>query len=99
MADTGTVHLSLAYQQGGSVIWATADKPNVALYAAKDPQVERWYQEDQVLDVVRSDPQGVDTVSELRLDVTGELADVFDGAERVVALFIQRPYMRQVYVP
>src|SRR5215475_7793023 len=99
VADTGAVHLSLAYQQGRRVIWATADKPNLALYAAKDPRVVRWYQEDQVLDVVRSDPQGVDSVSELSLDVTGELADVFDGTERVVALFIQHPYMRQVYVP
>jgi hypothetical protein len=61
--------------------------------------VVRWYQEDQVLDVVRSDPLGVNGVSELSLDVTGELDDVFDGNERVVALFIQRPYMRQVHVP
>ena len=99
VAEGGAVHLSLAYQQGGRVIWVTADKPNLALYAANDPRVERWYQEDQVLDVVRSDPQGVDSVSELSLDVTGELADVFDGTESVVALFIQCPYMRQVYVP
>jgi len=99
VAEGGAVHLSLAYQQGGRVIWVTADKPNLALYAANDPRVERWYQEDQVLDVIRSDPQGVDSVSELSLDVTGELADVFDGTESVVALFIQCPYMRQVYVP
>jgi hypothetical protein len=25
--------------------------------------------------------------------------DVFDGKERVIAVVIQRPYMRQVYVP
>jgi hypothetical protein len=99
VADRGAVELSLAYQQGGRVIWATAEEPNVALYAAKDSQVERWYQEDQVLDVARSDPQGIDRVSELSLDATGELDDVFDGTERVVAVFIQRPYMRQVYVP
>jgi hypothetical protein len=99
VADTGAVQLSLAYQQGGTVIWATAKEPNLALYAAKDPRVERWYQEDQVLDVVRSDPQGIDRVAELSLQVTGELADVFDGTQRVVALFIQRPYVRQVYVP
>jgi hypothetical protein len=99
VADSGVVHLSLAYQQGGLVIWATAEAPNLALYAAKDPRVERWYQEDQVLDVVRSDPQGIDRVAELSLDVTGGLADVFDGTQRVVALFVQRPYVRQVYVP
>ena len=38
------------------MIWATADKPNLPLYAAKDPSIVRWYQEDQVLNVVRSDP-------------------------------------------
>jgi hypothetical protein len=99
VADDGQVHLSLAYRQGGTVIWATAKEPDLPLYAAKDPRVVRWYQEDQVLDVVRSDPQGVNNVSEVSLDVTGELADVLDGTQRVVAVFIQRPYMRQVYVP
>lgn len=98
VADTGRVHLSLAYRQGGQVIWATADKPNLPLYAAKDPTVVRWYQEDQVMDVVRSDPLGINNVSEISLEVQGELADVFDGTERIVAVFIQRPYMRQVYV-
>jgi hypothetical protein len=99
VADGGAVHLSLAYQQGGMVVWATAEEPNLPLYAAKDPGVVRWYQEDQVLDTVRSEPMGIDRVSELGLDVQGELADVFDGTQRVVAVFIQRPYMRQVYVP
>jgi hypothetical protein len=31
--------------------------------------------------------------------VTAELEDVFDGNEHIVAVVIQRPYMRQVYVP
>jgi hypothetical protein len=59
----------------------------------------RWYQEDQVMNVVRSDPLNVDRVTEISLDVKGELDDVFDGSERIVAVVIQRPYMRQVYVP
>ena len=99
VADAGSVQLSLAYRQGGSLIWATADKPNLPLYAATDPNVVRWYQEDQVMDVVRSDPLGVNRVSEVTLHLRGELGDVFDGTERVVAVVIQRPYMRQVYVP
>ena len=41
----------------------------------------------------------VDRVSEISLNVRGELEDVFDGTERVVAVVIQRPYMREVYVP
>jgi hypothetical protein len=99
VAEGGQLQLSLAYRQGGMVVWATAKEPNLPLYAAKDPNVVRWYQEDQVMDVVRSHPLGVDGVSELRLEVQGELGDVFDGTQRVVAVFIQRPYMRRVYEP
>jgi hypothetical protein len=100
VADSGTVTLSLAYDQGGDiVIWATPDEPNLPLIAAQDPTIVRWYQEDQVMNVVRSDPLGVNRVTELSLEVTGELEDVLDGTERIVAVVIQRPYMRQVYVP
>jgi hypothetical protein len=98
VADAGAVQLSLAYQQGGSLIWVTADKPNVPLYAATDLNVVRWCQEDQVMDVVRSDRLGVNRVSEVNLEMGGELGDVFDGMERVVAVVIQRPCMRQVCV-
>jgi hypothetical protein len=59
----------------------------------------RVYQEDQVINVVRSVPMNVDRVSEISLNVRGELGDVFDGTERVVAVVIQQPYMREVYVP
>jgi hypothetical protein len=100
LAEGGEVHLSLAYEQGGElVIWVTPDQPNLPLRAAKDPSIVRWYQEDQVMNVVRSEPLNLSRVSEISLEVKGELEDVFDGNERVVAVVIQRPYMRQVYVP
>jgi hypothetical protein len=90
VADSGTVTLSLAYDQGGDlVIWATPDEPNLPLIAAKDPTIVRWYQEDQVMNVVRSDPLGVNRVTEISLEVRGELEDVFDGNERIVAVVIQ----------
>jgi hypothetical protein len=100
LAESGELHFSLAYEQGGDVlIWVTPDEPNLPLRAARDTEIVRWYQEDQVMNVVRSDPLRVDRVSEIRIEVTGELEDVFDGNERVVAVVIQRPYVRQVYVP
>ncbi|NJP90983.1 hypothetical protein HCN51_16215 [Nonomuraea sp. FMUSA5-5] len=99
VGDAGQVDLSLAYEQGGLVVWLTADKPNLPLQAANDPDVVRWYQEDQVLNVVHSEPLNIDQVTELTFSVAGELADVFDGSEHVVAVVVQRPYMRQVYVP
>jgi len=37
VADGGAVHLSLAYEPGGMVVWATADKPNLPLHAAMEP--------------------------------------------------------------
>jgi hypothetical protein len=98
VADNGEISLSLAYLQGGMVAWSTAEKPNLPLYAAKDPSTVRWYQEDQVINIVRSDPLKIDAVSEMSLKARGELSDVFDGNERVVAVVIQRPYMRQVFV-
>src|SRR5215813_8784259 len=51
---SGALALALAYQQGGILIWVTADKPNLPLYAAQDPSIVRWYQVDEVMDVVRS---------------------------------------------
>jgi hypothetical protein len=99
VADSGEVHLSLTYRQGGMVAWLAADKPNLPLCAAKDPSIVRWYQEDQVINVVRSDPLRINGVAEISLKVHGELGDVFDGNERVVGVVIQRPYLRQVYVP
>jgi hypothetical protein len=99
ISGDGTVRLSLSYRQGGALLWVTADEPNLRLQAAKQPGVVRWYQEDQVLDVVRSDPLNINHVTEISLEVEGELADVFDGNERVVGVVIQRPYMRQVFEP
>ncbi|HKA27508.1 MAG TPA: hypothetical protein VKD88_09045 [Gaiellaceae bacterium] len=100
VAERGELHLSLAYEQGGDlVIWTSPDAPNLPLRAATNPHIVRWYQEDQVMNVVRSDPLNVDRVTEISLEVRGELEDVFDGGERIIAVVIQRPYMRQVYVP
>jgi hypothetical protein len=100
VAEHGEIHLSLAYEQGGDlVIWVTPGEPNLPLRAARNPRIVRWYQEDQVMNVVRSDPLHVNRVTEITLDARGELEDVFDGSERIVAVVIQRPYMRQVYVP
>jgi hypothetical protein len=99
VAESGEIHLSLGYRQGELVMWVTADTPNLSLYAASDPTIERWYQEDQVIDIARSDPMDVNAVTHLELTAKGELTDVFDGTERVVAVVAQRPYMRHVYVP
>jgi hypothetical protein len=38
----------------------------------------------------------VNGVTDITLQVDGELTDVFDGNVRVVGVVIQRPYIRQV---
>src|SRR5262249_11126114 len=62
----------------GLVMWVTADKPNLSLYAAQDSIIVRWYQEDQVVNIVLSDPMNVNGVTEINLKANGELTDVFD---------------------
>jgi hypothetical protein len=99
IAQSGEIHLSLGYRQGGMVMWVTAEKPNVPLFAAQDPSIVRWYHEDQVLDIVRSDPMNLNRVAEIDLRVKGELEDVFEGSQRMIGVVIQRPYVLHVYVP
>ncbi len=41
--------------------------------------------------------KAIDHVAEITLTVKGELEDVFDGNERVVAVVIQRPYLTRSY--
>jgi hypothetical protein len=99
VSESGEIHLSLDYDQGGDyVLWAAPDEPNLALYAARDTSVVRWYKEDQVLNIVRSEPLNIDRVSDISLMVRGDLSDVFDGTERTIGVVIQRPYMRRVHV-
>jgi hypothetical protein len=80
VSDDGEIELSLSYRQGGMVAWVTAEQPNLPLYAARDPSIVRWYKEDQVINIVRSDPLKINAISEISLKVRGELTDVFDGA-------------------
>src|SRR5215510_12377950 len=54
-AEKSICHFSYV-QGGGAVVWSTADEPNLPLVAAKNPNIVRWYQEDQVLDIVFSEP-------------------------------------------
>ena len=52
---------------------------------ARDTNIVRWYKEDQVVDVVRSDPIGINVVSEIDIAGKGELG-VLDGSQRIVAM-------------
>jgi hypothetical protein len=58
------------------------------------------YRYDQVMDVVKSIPEGIDRVQSYQLRVTmSELRDLFDGSEQLVGIAIIPWYARQTFLP
>lgn len=75
-------------------------KKEANLYSAVDPSIYRIYRYEQVIDVVRSSPSGIDRVQSDRLEVTiPELAKMFDGTEQVVGIARIPWYGRQTFLP
>ena len=68
-----------------------SDTPNLPLYSAADPSIVRWYQEDQVFNIVRSEPLKINRVANITLNVKGELRDVFDGSEHRLPRYSEQP--------
>ncbi|MDR7555149.1 MAG: hypothetical protein QN157_06020 [Armatimonadota bacterium] len=92
--DGGRVRLALRYRRGlpEHAAWPTV------LRSAAAPTVARRYENEALLDVVRSAPAGVDRVAEFSLiaDLPA-LADLLDGRERLVSIttvpwFVRREY-------
>ena len=71
--------------------------PNII--SAKDPTLWRIYKYDTAVDVVKSAPQGIDRVQKYTLRLTDpEFGKLFDGSERLIGIFVQPWYVRQVLV-
>jgi hypothetical protein len=69
-------------------------EPNVI--SAKDPGLWRIYKFDAAMDVVKS--EGVDRVKKYAFRFTdSEFGKLFDGSERLVGIFVQPWYVRQVF--
>ena len=67
---------------------------------AAEPEHVRVYRADELVDVVKSVPGGIDRLERFGLRVTlPELADIFDGSEQVVNLTVQPWFLRRVYEP
>jgi hypothetical protein len=65
-----------------------------------DPTFFRMYRYDQVMDVVKSIPEGIDRVQSYQLRTTmSELRDLFDGSEQLVGIAIIPWYARQTFLP
>jgi hypothetical protein len=71
--------------------------PNII--SAKDPTLWRIYKYDAAVDVVKSAPKGIDRVQKYAFRLTDpEFGKLFDGSERLVGIFVQPWYVRQVLV-
>ena len=65
-----------------------------------DPTFFRMYRYDQVMDVVKSIPEGIDRVQSYQLRVTmSELRKLFDGTEQLVGIAMIPWYGRQTFLP
>lgn len=92
----GHVRLTVRYRRGlpEHVIWPTV------LRSAAAPEVARRYENEALLDVVRSGPAGIDRVEAFHFAATvAALADLLDGRERLISVtavpwFVRREYAR-----
>ncbi len=65
-----------------------------------DPTFFRMYRYDQVMDVVKSIPEGIDRVQSYQLRVTmSELRRLFDGTEQLVGIAVIPWYGRKTFLP
>jgi hypothetical protein len=93
----GIIELHLTYERG-PLVRLVADRPTFPVWAALDSRILRVYQEDTLLEMVRNDATGINRVQyeTFRLTVP-ELADLFDGSERLVAIIANPQYARKTF--
>jgi len=92
----GEVVLDLQYRRGTPA--RTQSQVNVR--SAVEPAIHRIHQLDQLVDLVRSVPAGIDRAQNCRLRVTvPELSDLFDGEEQLVSIAVNPWHLRQVVEP
>jgi len=97
--DGGTIELRLVYDRG-PLVRIVADQPDFRVWAAADARTLRIYQEDTLFETIHDAAIGSSAVKQLHVAIhVPELADLFNGAERLVAIFGNPHYARRVYTP
>jgi hypothetical protein len=92
----GIMDLRVQYQRA----LPSRAKVEQKVYSAVEPGFFRIYRIDQVTDVVKSIPGGIDRVQNYQLRVTmSELRKLFDGTEYLVAIAVLSSYVRQTFLP
>jgi hypothetical protein len=90
----GSVELQLQYRRGVPVHVVSGGP----VRSAADPAIVRVYRVHELVDVVRSVPQNIDRVLSYQLRVTvADLAELFDGTERLVSIIVVPWCVRQAY--
>ncbi len=93
-AAGGAIELRLQYQTG----MPSRAKAQFDVRSTTDLSVLRKYRVEQLIDVVRSVPAGVDRVQSYQLRVTvPELRKVFDGTEQLVSIVAVPVFVRDVF--
>lgn len=96
---TGSGGLDLRLESLRKVGARTRSKGAPNVISAKDPTLWRIYKYDAAVDVVKSAPEGIDRVKNFNFRLTDpEFGKLFDGSERLVGIYVQPWYVRQVFV-
>lgn len=92
--DGGSLDLRLRYRRG--IPSRVTSQSSVR--SAFDPTILRLYHTDQLADIVKSIPAGIDRVASYKLSVTvPDLATLFDGNARLVSITVNPWYVRRVF--
>ena len=78
----------------------TRVKFEAKIYSAAKPDFYRIYRVEQMTDLARSVPLGIDRVSKFNIQATGrKLSRLFDGSEHLISVSSIPVYMRSLYLP
>jgi len=95
-ASGGAVTLNVEYQREVPTPQSQETRPRSAV----EPDFFRIYYVNQLVDIVNSTSDGVDRAPSHGLSVTvPELADMFDGNEKLVGIAVTPSYTRQTFLP
>jgi len=95
-AKGGTLTLQIRYDRSTPVRAKTEGRPRSGV----DPTLWRIYRIEQSVDVVKSIPEGVDRMRNLRFrNNVAELEKLFDGKEQLISVISIPWYARQTFLP
>ncbi|MEI9998170.1 MAG: hypothetical protein WDO13_02850 [Verrucomicrobiota bacterium] len=97
-AEPGRGHLALLLRYAMGVPQRV--RSTFRMYGGSDPAFFRTYRADRGMLPVRSVPLGLNRVGELHWEMKlTELAGVFNGAERLLAIIVEPWFWREVWMP